>query len=165
MCTTLANPPHNLPLIVLSIDDLYLPHNEQAALAKVHPNNPLVQHRGQPSTHDVKLGASLFEALSQRKQNIRIPSYDKSAFSGQGDRVDPSQWAVTNAGEKPIEVVLFEGWCVGFRALPDDQLEMKWGKAKEAAAKPGYEGQLGKLAFENVKFVNDKLKEYDVMTL
>lgn len=156
--------PNNLPLVVLSIDDLYLPHDQQVALAKANSNNPLVQHRGQPSTHDVALGRSLFQALSDREHDILIPSYDKSAFNGQGDRVGPSEWEMINDGSRSIEVVLFEGWCVGFRALSDEDLETKWKLAKVAAEKPGYEGRLGKLSLENVKFVNDELKKYDAMT-
>jgi D-glycerate 3-kinase len=37
-----------LETLVLSIDDLYLTHDDQVALAKEHPRNPLVQHRGEP---------------------------------------------------------------------------------------------------------------------
>ena len=82
--------------MVLSIDDLYLPHADQKALAKSHPNNPLVQHRGQPSTHDIDTGIKLFEALADRQRNIKIPSYDKSAFSGAGDRRPESEWETVN---------------------------------------------------------------------
>ena len=123
-----------------------------------------MQHRGQPSTHDIPLGVSLFNALNHRQPNIKIPSYDKSAFNGQGDRVDPSAWATINTGKDWIEIVLFEGWCVGFRALPEDELEKKWKEARQSAERPGYEGRLGLLEFENVKFVNDALRAYDAMT-
>ena len=34
--------------LVCSIDDLYLNHEDQLALAKAHPDNKLVQHRGEP---------------------------------------------------------------------------------------------------------------------
>lgn len=37
-----------LQTLVLSIDDLYLKHEDQIALAATHPDNPLVQHRGEP---------------------------------------------------------------------------------------------------------------------
>ncbi|KAK8210192.1 hypothetical protein M8818_003680 [Zalaria obscura] len=166
LCKTLTSAPHKLPTVVLSIDDLYLPHADQLALARSHPSNPLVQHRGQPSTHDIALGASLFAALRDRKPNIKVPSYDKSAFSGQGDRLPESEWHVVNAdgqGRK-VEVVVFEGWCVGFRALSEEALERKWRKAREAAESPGYDGQLGKLEFESVSFVNVALREYDALT-
>jgi len=34
--------------LVLSLDDLYLTHPDQVALAREHADNPLVQHRGEP---------------------------------------------------------------------------------------------------------------------
>lgn len=137
------------------------------ALAKSQPNNPLVQHRGQPSTHDVQLGIETFTAITNRKQNIRVPSYDKSAFNGAGDKLPVSNWETCNReGEPPVEVVIFEGWCVGFRALSDDQVEQKWKAAVQEYESKGdaYEGRLGRLQLDSVLFVNNKLREYDQMT-
>lgn len=37
-----------LPTLVVSIDDFYLTHADQLALAAAHPDNALVQHRGEP---------------------------------------------------------------------------------------------------------------------
>ena len=37
-----------LETLVCSIDDLYLKHEDQVALANEHVQNPLVQHRGEP---------------------------------------------------------------------------------------------------------------------
>jgi D-glycerate 3-kinase len=37
-----------LETLVCSIDDLYLTHADQVALAAAHAENPLVQHRGEP---------------------------------------------------------------------------------------------------------------------
>jgi pantothenate kinase-related protein Tda10 len=53
--------------VVLSIDDLYLPHSAQKKLAESQPDNPLIQHRGQPSTHDISLGKQIF---SQATTNL-----------------------------------------------------------------------------------------------
>lgn len=50
---TLRNQEH-LETLVCSIDDLYLNHEDQVELARSHPDNPLVQHRGEP-------GKSLWE--------------------------------------------------------------------------------------------------------
>lgn len=44
---------------LLSIDDIYLPHEGLLAVAAAHPENPLLQGRGQPGTHDVDLGCAL----------------------------------------------------------------------------------------------------------
>jgi len=152
---------------VLSIDDLYLPHDQQLFLARSHPHNPLVQHRGQPSTHDIALGKKLFTSIQNRVTNIKIPSYDKSAFSGQGDRRPQDEWETINdaSSTQKVEVIIFEGWCVGFRPLSQEELLQKWTAAKASAeSDPGYKGQLGKLQFENVHFVNEALKEYESLT-
>lgn len=167
LCHTLSKPPHNLPTVVLSIDDLYLPHSQQEALAHSHPDNPLVQHRGQPSTHDVQLGKSLFEDLLSRKTNIKVPSYDKSAFNGAGDQRPRSEWhTVNDDGSSPVEVVVFEGWCVGFRALSDADVERKWKAAKDDFEQKGdgYRGRLGRQRLESALFVNERLREYDALT-
>lgn len=158
---------HNLPTVVLSIDDLYLPHDRQEALAKEHPNNPLVQHRGQPSTHDVQLGKDLFQSLAKRESSIKVPSYDKSAFNGEGDQQPRNEWPIVNAeGNSPVEIVIFEGWCVGFRVMSDADVEKKWQAAKADYEKnsDGYQGQLGKQKLESALFVNESLREYDDLT-
>lgn len=158
---------HNLPTLVFSIDDLYLPHSRQKTLAQTHPSNPLVQHRGQPSTHDIDLGKTLFHSLANRDRDIRIPAYDKSAFNGAGDQVDPSEWSLVNATNEPtIQVVIFEGWCAGFRALSDEAVERKWLAAKREfeSDSDGYKGRLGRQRLESVLFVNEALRGYDALT-
>ena len=92
---TLQNPPHNLPTVVFSLDDLYLTHEDQEKLAEAHPDNPLLQHRGQPSTHDIPLARSVFRSLKQKRQTA-IPEYDKARFDGQGERVADHEWKVVN---------------------------------------------------------------------
>ena len=162
--STLSSPPHNLPNVVLSLDDFYLTHTDQESLAKSQPDNPLVQHRGQPSTHDLPLLISTLESLKERWLT-QLPRYDKSAFSGAGDRTDSSTWEQVNEPETPsIEVVILEGWCVGFRPLSNYDLEHKWLSAREKEESGHGNGQLGKLKLEDVFFVNDKLKEYDSVT-
>jgi len=37
-----------LPTLIVSIDDFYLAHADQLALAAAHPDNALVQYRGEP---------------------------------------------------------------------------------------------------------------------
>lgn len=39
---------------------------------------------------------------------IKIPTYDKSAFDGKGDQGEPREV------EAPIDLVIFEGWMLGF---------------------------------------------------
>lgn len=129
-----------------------------------HPSNPLIQHRGQPSTHDLPLLLSLFASLRDERETA-IPDFDKSAFAGKGDRTSQSVWKVVNRkDEKKIEVVMFEGWCVGFRALEVEDLQRSWFEAVTRKAEPGYAGRLGWNRFEDINFVNDALKGYDAIT-
>lgn len=155
---------HSLPTIVLSIDDLYLSRAEQVKLAAQHPNNPLIQHRGQPSTHDIDLGISIFSKLRDR-QLVRIPAYDKSAFEGLGDRFPEEQWKVVNHADQPAtKVVIFEGWCIGFRPLDRIQLKRKWDAAVSQAERGDYQGRLGYTSFGNINYINDALQKYDQLT-
>lgn len=172
---TLRSPPHNLSVAVFSLDDFYLTHADQQALAQANPHNPLLQHRGQPSTHDITLALAVFKSLKQNKET-RIPVYDKSAFNGQGDRVLPeSQWETVNADPAhPVRVVLFEGWCVGFRPLSSEKLREKWQAARDWAHRSSdgdacgettpYKGRLGHNTLESVTTINEALRKYDQIT-
>lgn len=103
----------------------------------------------------MRLAQELFSAL-ERGQETKIPMYDKSAFNGQGDRVPAEQWDTRNApGQPRVQVVIFEGWCVGFRALSPAEIE-----AKQAAPST----TLHKHRLQDLLFVNEKLRDYDVMT-
>lgn len=119
-----------LHVATLSIDDLYLPHDGLAALAASHPNNPLLRGRGQPGTHDVQLGLRTLTALKTINDNastsrLKLPSFDKSQFNGEGDRVPEAEWRTVNG---PIDVVLFEGWCVGFCPKSEDEIKKRMGE-------------------------------------
>ncbi|KAJ2820506.1 hypothetical protein IWW50_005028 [Coemansia erecta] len=105
---------HKVSTVGFSLDDIYLTNAEQRELAQTHVLNPLLQYRGQPGTHDVKLGQSTLQSLIQNAAPTAIPAYDKSRYGGYGDRVPLEQWA---RAQPPIDVVLFEGWCLGFRSL------------------------------------------------
>ncbi|CAI7604143.1 unnamed protein product [Penicillium discolor] len=161
---TLRSEPYSLSVVTLSLDDIYLDHADQVALAQSHPSNPLLQHRGQPSTHDLALGEEVFASLAAERPTA-IPQYDKSAFEGRGDRVPKSQWKVVNEeGQDKVKVVIFEGWCVGFRAWDDQTLRAKWEAAVRQKETGKYDGRLGHVNFEDVKAVNDSLKRYDILT-
>ncbi|KAK0712236.1 P-loop containing nucleoside triphosphate hydrolase protein [Apiosordaria backusii] len=114
-----------LPTLVVSIDDFYLTHADQLALAAAHPDNQLVQYRGEPGTHDIPLLASFLTSLTSPfpPEGIHVPQYDKSLFSGLGDRSPPSTWSHITS---PPKVVILEGWLVGFRPLSPVALEAKY---------------------------------------
>lgn len=96
----------------LSIDDLYLSRAGRQELARsVHP---LLATRGVPGTHDVSLGLSLIAALRKTKA-AALPRFDK----GRDDRAPEGAWEHVPAD---CEVLLFEGWCVGARPQPEQDL-------------------------------------------
>ncbi len=49
-----------LPTLVVSVDDFYLAHADQVALAEAHPDNALVQYRGEPGNYSLSLSLSFF---------------------------------------------------------------------------------------------------------
>ncbi|KAK9450523.1 P-loop containing nucleoside triphosphate hydrolase protein [Limtongia smithiae] len=161
-------PPYSLPVVVFSIDDLYLSHSDQGLVAKENSSNPLVQHRGEPGTHDMILARTIFSALKAGEE-VSIPFYDKSQFNGAGDRAPKSRWRTVNVhGQETAKIIIFEGWCVGFRAISEQEIRTKYLESQEAAAKEKY-GQtsrttLWKYTPEDLLFVNTRLKDYDIMT-
>lgn len=92
-----------LAVAALSIDDLYLGREARLALSKsVHP---LLQTRGVPGTHDVGLGMEVLAALRQPGV-VALPAFEKA----RDDRRPRHEWPTV---EGPMQVILFEGWCVG----------------------------------------------------
>lgn len=102
---------HGLAAGVLSIDDLYLSHAGRAELARtVHP---LLATRGPPGTHDVALGEGVLRAVLARRPTA-FPRFDKAA----DDPKPVVDWPQVG----PLDVLVFEGWCVGARPQPDQDL-------------------------------------------
>lgn len=100
---------------ILSIDDLYLPHADRQRLAQtVHP---LFATRGVPGTHDAALGIQLLQQLRTLPAGatLTFPAFDKAS----DDRLPPERWHQVTG---PVDLVLFEGWCVGNRPVSADQL-------------------------------------------
>ena len=103
--------------VIVSIDDLYLSHAERQQLSlEVHP---LLATRGVPGTHEVDRGIQLFDQLRHLSagEHCQIPAFDKAS----DDRLPETQW---HSVEGPVDVILFEGWCVGCEAVSDQQLEI-----------------------------------------
>jgi len=105
----------------VSIDDFYLTRVEQVALATAHQGNPYLEHRGYPGTHDVALGTRTLLALKgiTAGSSLRVPVYDKSAHGGRGDRAPESDWRRVDG---PLDVVVVEGWMLGFSPVAEDAL-------------------------------------------
>ncbi len=91
----------------VSLDDLYLTRAQR--LQSAEDIHPLLQTRGVPGTHDVELGMQLLKTLTgPGTGKLSCPVFDKA----KDDRAKESQW---HQIELPVDVVLFEGWCVGAR--------------------------------------------------
>lgn len=121
----LSAEPHNLAVALLSIDDLYLPHEKLVELARSHPDNALLKGRGQPGTHDVPLGTQVLHSLKKINEPgaepVMLPIFEKSLHGGEGDRL-PEGLLVHG----PLDVVILEGWCTGFYPTPAEEIERRW---------------------------------------
>ena len=107
---------HGLGCVVLSIDDIYRTRRERRALARdVHP---LLATRGVPGTHDVALGLQTIEQLRLLGPGakMQVPRFDKSS----DDRLPESEWPVVTG---PVDLVIFEGWCIASRPCDPRELE------------------------------------------
>lgn len=96
----------------LSLDDLYLSRGERAGLARVV--HPLFATRGVPGTHDAALGVRLLDAV-RAGEDVILPRFDKATD-------DPAPIEAWTAAQGPLDVLVFEGWCVGARAQRDAAL-------------------------------------------
>ena len=103
-------------VVILSIDDIYLTRAERESLGEtVHP---LLRTRGVPGTHDVDLGHSVIGRLRALRQGeaTDVPRFDKA----RDDRRPASEWTTVTG---PVDLVIFEGWCVASQAMPDADLQ------------------------------------------
>jgi D-glycerate 3-kinase len=118
-----ALPAQGLSGATVSIDDFYLTRADQLALGAAHPGNPYLEHRGYPGTHDIDLGEQTLAACrgdgTARSWTVTLPVYDKSAHGGRGDRAPPERWRTV---QMPIDLVLVEGWMLGFTPVPQAAL-------------------------------------------
>ncbi|KAI8333715.1 P-loop containing nucleoside triphosphate hydrolase protein [Chlamydoabsidia padenii] len=126
LCDTLVHllrgEPYELNVVSFSLDDLYLTREEQAQLSASYPDNHLLQYRGQPGSHDLALAQVTFDALlgSDPTSTVSIPVYDKSLHGGLGDRLPRQDWQHIHG---QIDIILFEGWSLGFKSVSLNQLQ------------------------------------------
>ncbi|WP_121118298.1 kinase [Croceibacterium ferulae] len=130
---------------ILSLDDLYLDGAARAALAaRIHP---LLRTRGVPLTHDVARGIRVIDHVRAGRP-VTLPRFDKA-------RDEP---AADTAPVDGIDLLLFEGWCVGATpqaeaALvePINPLEREadgdgtWRRAVNAALRTDYAALFGRI--------------------
>jgi len=103
----------DLNAVVISLDDLYSTRQDRLNFAD--QTTSLFSVRGVPGTHDVTLAMNLFQRARQLKDGevMMFPCFDKS--------IDERK-AVHLCKEVrgPIDVILFEGWCVGAPEMKGD---------------------------------------------
>lgn len=98
--------------VVLSIDDFYLSKAERQKLAA--SDHSLFQTRGVPGTHNVELAIDTIRCLLAGEP-VAIPSFNKA----EDDVRTKSAWPVQ---QDPVDIILFEGWCIGAQAMPESEL-------------------------------------------
>ena len=79
--------------------------------------------RGQAGTHDIGLARQTLEQLktaTSESSEVGLVRYDKSSHEGRGDRAPDSKWQQVKG---KVDVVLFEGWMLGFKPLTDQAAE------------------------------------------
>ena len=102
---------HNQIGVTVALDDLYLTRAERLEAARDH--HPLFATRGVPGTHDVARGMAILDRLLAGK-DAELPIFDKAADDRSSE---------TRQVKGPVQVVLFEGWCVG--AAPQTAAQLR----------------------------------------
>ncbi|KAH7125223.1 P-loop containing nucleoside triphosphate hydrolase protein [Dendryphion nanum] len=122
---------HKIRAITVSLDDFYQTHDGLISRREKDLSNKLYRTRGQPGTHDEQVAKEFLEAVASwdGSGELKIPSFDKSQFQGEGDRAPESEWPRV---EGKVDVVVFEGWCVGFRSLLPETVGAKHRAARTA---------------------------------
>ena len=132
------------------------------ALGRAHPTYSLLQGRGQPGTHDVQVGERILRAFrTDANDTVSLPVYDKSAHGGAGDR--QTVWKCVN---RPVDVVLFEGWCLGFRSLSETELAQMYEEGKSRFSEMREEDAKDRAEFtacglDELRFVNEQLQGWE----
>ncbi|THD02686.1 hypothetical protein B1810_13930 [Panacagrimonas perspica] len=108
---------HGLRTVVVSLDDFYLPRAARRSLAATL--HPLFATRGVPGTHDVELGIGVLEKLAALppRERLALPCFSKA----EDDRMPRVDWPLV---EGPVDVILFEGWCVGTPPQTDSEVDV-----------------------------------------
>ena len=97
----------NIRVLSLSLDNFYLDKSERETLGKnIHP---LLQTRGVPGTHDIKLLKSIIYQFNNSKYPINLPIFDKLT-----DR----RKKIIKKISKKCDLLILEGWCVGCPPIP-----------------------------------------------
>ncbi|CAG8512453.1 7785_t:CDS:2 [Paraglomus brasilianum] len=162
---------HNLVAVSFSADDFVHTYEKQVQIKLNNSQNRLLEKRGLPGTHDVAFCRDTFAALCKAQYEyatrigetekeaspVLVPKYDKSCYNGKGDRVPEDQWQRILP---PIDCILFDGWFLGFKHLPDEVLSRIY---NDALRRPNGEEKPLFLshALSHLLTINNNLKEYE----
>lgn len=137
-----------LKVATLSIDDLYYGREERRRIAA--RTHPLFITRGPPGTHDVGRGVSVIDSLKSRRP-ARLPRFSKAL----DEPLAMTEWEETSGD---LDLLIFEGWCLGARPEPDAALEKpinvleeifdangRWRRAVNTALAGAYQGLFAKI--------------------
>ena len=104
---------YQLNVIVMSLDDFYLPSKKRNQLARdIHP---LLATRGVPGTHNITALNHVLSQLSEHRAGFSIPRFNKAI----DEPFPQNQWTSV---EKPVDIILLEGWCWGVKPQTAEQL-------------------------------------------
>ncbi|WP_417508579.1 HAD-IIB family hydrolase [Methylophaga sp.] len=105
---------YSLNVVSLSLDDFYFTRQERIQLGQgIHP---LLTTRGVPGTHDIALARKTISQLINQQFPVNIPRFNKA----EDDRAPAeSEEIITQA----VDVIIFEGWCLGAEAQDDRLLK------------------------------------------
>lgn len=107
------------------------------------------------------LGSAILKQLKETKKGtIHLPVYDKSAHQGKGDRSS----ATVDIGA-PLDVVIFEGWCLGFYPISEMALQRRHHKGQQGGEDEPWGDQSDALYFHKHSLhsliqINHYLAEY-----
>lgn len=102
-----------LKVATLSIDDLYLGREVRRRLAA--DTHALFITRGPPGTHDVDRGVAILDSLKAQRATP-LPRFSKAL----DDPLPMAGWEEAPAG---LDLLIFEGWCLGARPQEPPDLE------------------------------------------
>ena len=104
------------------------------------------------------LGTSVLQRLKgineADAQTVDIPHFDKSLFNGEGDRAPRGETV-----KGPVDVVILEGWCVGFFPTSREVIEERWKEPVPTVESDTFDMK-SFVSVDDVVAVNAQLKQY-----
>jgi len=132
---------YQLNVVVMSLDDFYYSSEKRNQLAQdIHP---LLATRGVPGTHDVTELAHVISQLKEQETGFSIPKFNKATD-------EPFTKSLWKKIEKPVDIILIEGWCWGVQSQTTEQLKKPINELELQHDKDG--------VWRN--YVNQQLNEY-----